>query len=180
MLMSSNSGVALLGSVLLALIGCSGGQDAPPMASQLNGAPNAWCAALCDYTSRCTGPVPSYCVSSCLRGNSSYFSQVTYEYLLKMAPCMESAACAADVSTMADACYKSITSELTPSAAVIDFCKAMSAKFFECYYSDDDLTFCAADFAPWSDSAAARGKVCASADCSSINDCLSSAFNGTN
>ena len=173
------SWVALLGGILPSLMGCGGGQDAPPMASQLQAAPNTFCAAVCDYASHCEGQLATGCVSGCLESNANYFEHVSDEYLLKVAPCIDKADCSTDWNTMQQSCYKSIAPTLTPSAAVIDFCKAMSVKFFECYYADDDLTFCSSDFAYWSDAAATRAKACTSADCSGLNSCLSNAFNGT-
>jgi len=141
--------------------------------------PDQWCMAACDYTARCTEPVASTCKASCLSGNASYLSNMNSDYLSKVAPCIESATCT-DWQTMSQNCYKDVAPTVTASAAVIDFCKTMSAKFFECFYADDDLTFCAGDFAPWGDASIARAKVCASAACTSLNDCFDNAFNGAN
>lgn len=80
---------------------------------------------------------------------------------------------------MTSGCYKSVAPTVTPTAAVVDFCKAMSAKFFECFYADDDLTFCVGDFAPWADAGVTRAKTCATVACTGLNDCLSAAYNGT-
>jgi hypothetical protein len=169
----SVSRAALLVGIFLTCQGCGEGQDPPPPAS-----PNVWCNAACRYESRCVSQQPTDCVTACLGANAGYFASVTSDFLRKMASCFDQSACATDWKTMTDACYKSTAPTLTPSAAVIDFCKAMSVTFFECYYADDDLTFCAGDFAAWSDSAIERAKACASSACASLSDCLSSAFKG--
>ena len=167
--------------LLLAIPACSEGSDSPAMASQSQSGPATWCAAVCSWDNRCTGPVSSSCQRGCLQDTDdlTYFSHVTADFLVKQAACINGAACT-DWKSMSDACYKSVAPTLSPTAAVIDFCKAMSATFFDCYYADDDLTFCASDFAAWSDAGAVRAKACVSVECASLNTCLGNAFNGTN
>ena len=161
---------------LYLLASCGEGSDAPGSATQTGAA--SWCKASCNYTSRCTGPVSSTCPTQCAQSNGAYFSHVKDEFLSKDAACIASSVCG-DWKTMTGDCYKSVAPTVTPTAAVIDFCKAMSAKFFECFYADDDLTFCAGDFAPWNDSGVKRAKACATVACDGLNDCLNSAYNGT-
>lgn len=171
---------ALLGGLLTLLSGCGTGQDNPPLASSLQDGRSSWCEAACSYSARCTGPVATYCVSSCLSTNAGYFSGVNNDYLNKVAPCIKGAACASDWKTMSNACYQSTAPTVVASASVIDFCKAMSSEFFDCFFADDDLTFCVSDFAAWSDAAVQRAKACSTAACTNLNTCLSNAFSGTN
>lgn len=111
--------------------------------------------------------------------NIIYFSHVNDEFLAKDAVCIDGAACG-DWQTMTSDCYKSVAPTVSPTVAVVDFCRAMSAKFFDCYYADDDLAFCACDFAAWSDEGVTRAKACASVDCASLNTCFDNALNGIN
>ena len=176
MLISNLTRIMCLCSGLVAL-DCGEGTESPGSLEQPQSEQVDWCKAACSYTSRCTGSVRSSCVADCLSNNDDYFSHVNEEYLGKVAPCISNAACT-DWDTMTKQCYQSTAPTVTPSAAVIEFCKAMSSKFFECFYADDDLAFCVGDFAAWNSSGLARGESCATAGCDALNDCLNNAFNG--
>ena len=166
-------------SVLLAAASCGEGTDTQPGYAHSPRGPTNWCKSNCSYTGRCMYSVAGACLTDCLNDNRAYFAKVNEAYLEKMAPCIDNAACT-DWDTMTDACYQSTSPTLMPSATLIEFCSAMSAKFFECFYSDDDLSFCSQDFAAWADAGLVRAKACVSSPCAGINDCLSNAFSGDN
>jgi len=166
-------------SVLLAAVSCGEGTDTPPGYAQSPRGPSNWCKSTCSFTARCIYSVSGACLADCLTANRAYFSQVNDAYLEKMAPCINNAACT-DWDTMTDACSQSTSPTLTPSASLVDFCRAMSAKFFECFYADDDLSFCSQDFAAWADAGLVRGKACVGSTCAGISDCLHDAFSGGN
>ena len=157
---------------------CGVGSDPPGLASQSESGPSAWCSAACHYAKRCNSSVPGSC-TGCLQGYADYFSHVKNEFLVKEAACFDAAECP-DWEAATKSCYTSVSPTVTPSAPVIDFCKAMSEKFFDCFFADDDLTCCVGDFAAWSDAGVTRAKACAAADCANLNDCLSNAFTGAN
>ena len=178
MLRKIGLGFSLAVGSLTVATACSEGSDSPAMASQSESGPSAWCNAACSYSKRCSTPVTGIC-TGCAQGYANYFSYVKNEFLLKEAACFDAAPCP-DWEAVTKSCYTSVSPTVTPTSAVIDFCKSMSAKFFDCFFGDDDLTFCVGDFAAWSDAGVTRAKACAAADCATLNECLGNAFTGAN
>ena len=162
-----------IGMVAVHLSSCSSGDDA---AQDNARARTTWCQAACDYTARCTQPVPSTCAASLQHQNAAFLNSVTTEFLLAFGACLESAQCGTDWSTVTSSCGQKAATQLTPSTAVIDMCKAKAAKFFDCNWQDADLTACTQDYAPLSDTAIQRFSNCSITTCDDLKTCNTAAF----
>ena len=68
------------------------------------------------------------------------------------------------------------TTQVTPSTAVIDMCKAKAARFFDCNWQDADLTACTQDYAPLSDTAVQRLSNCDGFTCDDLKTCVTAAL----
>ena len=158
------------------LFGCSSGDDGT--APDNTRARTDWSQAACNYTARCTQPVPSTCVASLQSQNASFLSNVTTEFLEAFAACLNGAECAADWSTAAGNCEQKSALTVTASTGVVDMCKAKAAKFFDCNWQDADLAACTQDYAPLSDTAAQRLSNCSVTICDDLKTCINDAFNG--
>jgi len=162
-----------IGVAVMYLTSCSSGDDA---AQDNAHARTAWCQAACDYTARCTQPVPFNCATSLQLQDTAYLGNVTTEFLLAFAACLESAACATDWSTATNNCAQKAATQVTPSTDVINMCKAKAAKFFDCNWQDADLTACTQDYAPLSDTAVQRFSNCSITTCDDLKTCSTAAF----
>ena len=164
---------SFIGVVTVYLFSCSSGDDA---AQDNAHARTAWCQAACDYTARCTQPVAFNCATSLQLQNTAFLNNVTTEFLSAFAACLESAVCATDWSTAANSCMQKAATQVTPSTAVIEMCKAKAAKFFDCNWQDADLTVCTQDYAPLSDTAVQRLSNCSTITCDDLKTCSTAAF----